>query len=153
MAFTTQKLANHRVLVEGKDINGYEGRMVLDSAEWDHLAQERAASDATEEFDFEVESFYAPLTAAADRLVEAAQAVGAEDPLFSEVIREGTQGVDAVNTVRIHLSKDSVILKLIELGKTARLVWVADVLEILESAPETSQTLFKGNGEGITDLS
>lgn len=134
MTFTTRRLAGQRALVTGTDVLGQTGTAVLDTAEWDRFKQERDHEKLHEDFDAKVEKFYAPLIEAADKLTAAHKAASAPDPLFSEVVVEGTEGVAAVQEVRVHLSKDSAILKLIESGQAHdRLVWVNDSLEILEA--------------------
>jgi hypothetical protein len=134
MTFTIRRLAGHRALVTGTDVLGQTGTAVLDTDEWDRFKAQREHSELHKEFDATVEAFYAPLIEAAEKLQADHDKEFEPDPLFSEVVVEGVEGVEPVQEVRIHLSKDSAILKLIEQGSAHdRLVWVNDSLEILET--------------------
>ena len=134
MSFTTTDLVNNRVLVEGTDRLGHIGRTVLDSTQFLELSARDDHSLAHEAFDAEVRAFYAPLTAAAEKL-EAAQQVQAED-LFTEVVQEAVEATAGQQEIRVRLSRDTVILRLIEQGDDERLIWVNDQIEI--TAPVTS---------------
>ena len=141
MTFTIRRLAGHRALVTGTDVLGQTGTAVLDTDEWDRFKAQREHSEAHDEFDKTVEAFYAPIIEAADKLTAQHDATHAPDPLFSEVVVEAVEGVEPVQEVRMHLSKDSAILKLIEQGGAHnRLVWVNDSLEILETGVAVSSS-------------
>ena len=132
MSFNIKNLAGDRALIEGTDILGYTGRIVVCSHEWNELKRLRKHETAHAAFDAAVEDFYADLAAAAAQL-EASHKANELDPLFYEVIEEGAEAVEGKKEQRLVLSKDSVILKLIESGNTDRLIWVGDDLEILEA--------------------
>ena len=134
MSFTTTDLVNNRVLVEGTDRRGRVGRTVLGSTQFRELSARDDHSLAHEAFDAEVRAFYAPLTAAAEKL-EAAHQVQAED-LFTEVVQEAVEATAGQQEIRVHLSSDTVILRLLEQGDDERLIWVNGYLEI--TAPVTS---------------
>lgn len=139
MSFTVQRLAGDRALISGNDINGYEGRTVISTYEYDRITEDTAHDQAHAEFDAAIEAFYAPLTEAAGRLEATHHADS--DPLFTHVVQEAVEAVAGRDEIRVHLNKDTVILRLIDAGETDRLIWVRDELEILEkvSAPSTIQ--------------
>ena len=128
MSFTTTELTQNRVLVEGTDRLGFNGRTVLDSSQWQELKADRGHSDAHAEFDAAVNDFYAPLLAAVEK-IEASHLANRDD-LFEVVVQEGEDGKAAVEEIRVALTKDSAILRLLEQGDEARLIWVGDSLEI-----------------------
>lgn len=132
MSFNIKNLAGDRALIEGTDILGYTGRIVVCSHEWNELKRLRKQDEAHAAFDAAVGDFYADLTAAAAAL-EASHEADGMDSLFYEVIGEAVEAVEGKPEQRLVLSKDSVILKLIESGNTDRLIWVGDQLEILEA--------------------
>lgn len=132
--FTTTRLTGHRVLVEGTDIRGNEGTTVLDSQQWDDLAAHSQYHQDVDAFDAAVEEFFAPLTTAAEALEAKRQQ--AEDPLTYVVMSEGVDGQEARAEVRVRLSNDSILLRLLEAGDTDRLIWVNDTLEVLEAATQ-----------------
>ena len=137
--FKTTNLSGNRVLVAGTDKLGFSGRTVLDSTEWAELKATRAFQAAEDAFNLANEEFYAPITAAAEALEAAADAAkNAElEDIFYEELQTGEAAKAESPTVRQLLSKDSVILKLIETGAADdRLIWIGDDLEIL--APATS---------------
>lgn len=132
MTFNITKLTGQRVLVSGQDILGTDGRTVLDSQQWDEINAHSKFLDASDQFDAEVEAFFAPINEAADKLA-AAQVGPAEDPLAFVVLHEGEEGVDAKPEVRIKLTHDSVVLRILESSDTSRLLWVGDTLEVTEA--------------------
>ena len=139
MTFTTNNLVNNRVLVSGTDVNGIEGRTVLDGTEWADIKAHQEFDSAEADFAKAVDEFFAPLVKAA----EARESVFKqdEDPLSLVILDEGEEGTPArARNVR-RLSKDSMILRLIESGQDDRLVWVDNDLEILsEPASPTQQS-------------
>lgn len=133
--FNTINLAGERVLVEGKDRRGVDGSIVLDAREWNAIKAERSLESLHEEFDAKVREFFAPLTEAADALVDKAKPK--TDPLFFVVAQEAEQGQAAQAEVLHHLSHDSVVLRAIEEGiAQSRLVWVNGALEVLEAGSD-----------------
>lgn len=62
----------------------------------------------------------------------------ANDPAFNFVVREGVEGVEAKPEKRVILSHDSAVLRLIDSGRTDRLVWVGnDRIEIVANKKPT----------------
>ena len=128
--FNTTKLAGQRVLVRGTTDEQYE---ILDSSEWDEIKLHLAHHEASDAFDYSVKEFFAPLLEAADAAAEhlALLAAEANDPAFTIVVSEGTEGVEAEPAEAITLSRESAILRMIESGDTSRLVWVGSSIEIV----------------------
>jgi len=134
MTFTTAQIAGgNRVLVQGTDAFGVTGSTVVDSTEWDSVKQHQALHVAQDEFDAAVEEFFAPIEAAMAALDKAVERPE-RDAINYVVLHDGIEGVDHVPAQIQKLSKDSVILRVIEQGDYARLVWVGDELEVLEVA-------------------
>lgn len=127
--FTSVKLTDERVLVRGTDVMGHEGETVLNSAQWNEVIAHTEHSLAVEDFDRAVEEFFAPLTAAAEKVSK--QMTKPTDPLSYVVLHEGTEGVEGTDDVLVKLNKDSMILRLLESNDFDRLVWVGKELEIL----------------------
>ena len=138
MTFSTVNLVGERVLVKGTDFLGTEGQVVLDSSQWIAVNREKQLKEATTEFDAAVEEFFAPLTQAADK----AKAVGnkpEQDPIEFVVLEEGETGTPGKAPHLVKLTKDSVILRLIEENAgTDRLAWVNDTLEVLAASQSAS---------------
>lgn len=128
--FTTTKLVNQRVLVKGTDKFGTEGQTVLDASQWNELSVDKRFDAATKEFDAAVESFFAPLTEAADKVKAAHHQE--PDPVGFVVLSEAVEGV-APQPARVRmLTPDSIVLRLLESGDGDRLAWINDNLEVLE---------------------
>ena len=125
MSFTTTALVGNRVLVTGTDFLGTEGKAVLDSSQWVAVNARKQHKQASKEFDDAVEEFFKPLTEAADK-AQQALAGKTQDPVEFVVLSEATDGVKAKPAQIVALSKDSIIIRLIEEGTTDRLVWVND---------------------------
>ena len=138
-SFKTIRLANHRVLVDGTDAFGNSGRTVLDSTQWDGIKAELTKSTVEDQFNKAVEEFYAPLIEKIDAIV-AADEKSIVDDAYTLVVGETVEAVDAVAPAVYRLSQDSAILRLIEEGKTDRLVWVGDKLEIIAEVPVDAAT-------------
>jgi len=132
MTFTTIKLMNERVLVQGTDVFGGSGKTTLDASQWNELALRKDVSKAQEAFDQAVEEFYKPIMEAAEAAAKVVEKP--EDSTSFIVIEEGTEGVAHQPKQIVKLTRDSIILRLIEQGNTDRLVWVDDELEILEAS-------------------
>lgn len=130
MTFTTSNLVNDRVLVQGTDGNGVTNQTVIDGREWAEVKAHQEFNAADADFDKAVNEFFAPLVKAA----EAREAVfkQEEDPLSLVILDEGEEGTPARARQVRRLSRDSMILRLIESGQDDRLVWVDSDLEILQ---------------------
>lgn len=125
--FNQTRLAGHRVLVEG----AYADRFtVLDSAEYDHMYAEDAFTKATEEFDLVVAEFFAPITAAADRLHEELEAEVVENP-YVVVVQDEVQPTVGQPRQTILVSHDTAVLRILNSGDTSKLVWLGNTIEIL----------------------
>lgn len=127
--FTTLELVNDQTLVTGEDINGGLGQQVVDSSQWAEIKSLVQLNQATEEFDKAVEEFFAPLNAAADKAQAATSRP--QDPAAYVVLQEGVEGAQEQPAHVVALTKDSVILRLIEEGQHDRLIWVNGELVVL----------------------
>lgn len=145
MSFTTLNLTGERVLVKGTDTQGTEGSVVLDATEWNQVKRQQAHASAHEDFDATVEEFFAPLLAAAEKF-EDSKAQPELDPIAYVVVHEGTPAVQGQDEVRLRLSGDSIVLRLLESGDTDRLVWVHEQLEVLETLPGTQPAQVVSSG-------
>lgn len=138
MTFTTTALVGDRVLVRGEDFLGTSGQVVLDSSQWAEVNRTKQFKEATKEFDAAVEEFFAPLTEAADKAKAKGQAPE-QDPIEFVVLEEGENGTPGKPAHLVKLTKDSVVLRLIEENAdTDRLAWVNDTLEILAASQAPS---------------
>lgn len=131
MTFTVTRLAGNRAVVSGTDAAKNKGSVILDTTQYDHIAHSTAVAEATAEFDATVHAFYAEIEAATDKLTEAQNAPVNSDDRFKLVVSEAVEGACAHPEISITLSKDTVILRLIDAGESDQLVWVGDALEIL----------------------
>ena len=138
MTFTTTKLVGNRVRVSGMDHFAVEGVTVLDSSQWDEINGNTEFNQATEAFDAAVESFFAPLLEAAGELAKAGNRP--TDSLGYVVLQEGVEATPGRQEQLVKLTRDSMVLRLLESGDHSRLVWIDDSLEILEVAVTTSVT-------------
>lgn len=127
--FSTLNLVNNQVLVAGVDTTGAEGKEVIDGTQWAELTAHTEHLAAHDDFDEAVEEFFAPLTAAVQKLE--ATAVISEDPISFIDFGEDIAATEAESSTRVHLTRDSIILRLIENNESDRLIWVGDRLEIL----------------------
>ena len=142
-SFKTIRLANHRVLVDGTDVFGYQNRTVLDSTQWDGIQATLKKDTLEDQFNRAVEEFYAPLIEKIDAIV-AADEKSIVDDVYILTVGETVEAVDAVAPAVYRLSQDSAILRLIQDGDVDRLVWVGDELEIIaiyaeEEAPADAE--------------
>lgn len=137
MSFSITRLANSRAIVKGEDAHGGSGSCVVYTQQWDEIKAESSYSDALDDFNEAVEEFFAPLLAAAEA-AEAAAVVKPDDPIEYVVLQDAVEGVEATPRQLIHLTHDSIVLRLIEEGDSDRLIWVDGGLEILELAPVLS---------------
>lgn len=140
MTFTTTRLVNNRVSVRGTDINGVEGQCVLDSRQWDELAERAEYQVARAKFDEATRAFYEPLNKATEQL-EAAQAGNEPDELTFIELEPGEEHVVGRTPQRVYLTHDSQVLRLLGGGNTDRLVWVGDQLEIVETGATVQQAI------------
>lgn len=133
MTFATTKLAGHRVLVEGTDFRGITGSTVLDGGQLATLTKATGADKAQADYDAAVKAFYAPLTDATDKLVEA-QSVGETDARYIFEVSGPVEAVAGKAAVKVRLTQDSAVLRILENEglDTSSLVWVNDELEIVE---------------------
>ena len=122
MSFTTINLANDQVLVEGTDLRGNSGSVVLDGTEWNAMQERDRISGAFEKFDESIEAFFAPLVEAAKQVSEAHKVT--IDPLLYIVEQEEVQPQEGKAERLVRLGTDTVILRAIALDKTDRLIWV-----------------------------
>ena len=134
--FKTIRLANHRVLVQGTDQFGTTNQTVLDSTQWDGIKAELTKSTVEDQFNAAVEEFYAPLLEKIDAIVADAQKSVVDDA-YVLTVGETVNAVEAVAPTVYRLNQDSAILRLLEEGRTDRLVWVNDKLEIIAEQDET----------------
>jgi hypothetical protein len=132
MTFTTKNLVDNRVLVSGTDQFGIDGSTVLNGTQWAEINEHTQFDAATEEFAAAVEAFFAPLTEATEKFEEARKRT--EDGLSYVVLHEGVAATPGQPEQLVKLSKDSMVLRLLEQGDSDRLVWVDGGLEILEVA-------------------
>jgi hypothetical protein len=137
MTFTTTALVDNRVLVQGTDFLGVDGKTVLDSSQWLEVNKATHFKEATNEFDAAVKEFFAPLTEASDKL-EAIQKGDAPDPVTFVVLDEETKAVPGKPAHLVKLTKDSIILRLLEQGASDRLAWVNEELEIIASPSQAT---------------
>lgn len=128
MTFTTINLTGDRVLVRGTDISGAAGEEVLDASQWNELNARDDVSRAQQAFDDAVHEFFAPLTEAAEKAHKALEQP--EDSTAYVVVDEGSEGQQRRPKQVVKLTRDSIVLRLIEEGTTDRLIWVNDQLEV-----------------------
>lgn len=124
MTFTVQNMLGNKALITGTDLAGNDGRMTVDTTQWDELQARANFSKAAEDFDAEVEKFFAPITKAAKKAQKKMDRAQAPDPASYIVLKEGVEGVKAEPAQLVSLTTDSIILRLIEDGDTDRLVWI-----------------------------
>ena len=139
--FNVTELAGHRALVTG-DANQ---QCILDTTERDELRFILENREVDQMFDEDIADFFEPLTQAAElhdlrHKALAKQFEQVDDPAFTFVMKEAVEGVEAVEEERVVLSHDSVVLRLIDSGRTDRLVWVGnDLIEIVAHNPRDTQ--------------
>jgi hypothetical protein len=123
MSFTVQTMLGGTALVSGTDKLGNAGKCLVSTTQWDELTGRDNFSKAQADFDAEVEKFFAPLEKAAKKAKKALERP-AQDPAEYIVLTEAKKGRVATPAEVVSLTKDSIILRLIEEGTTDRLVWV-----------------------------
>lgn len=136
--FNIRLLAGERALITGTDDAGDKHKTIVSTMDFNARKQRNTVVLAQEEFDKAVEEFYAPIIAAAEAVNKKVEPV--RDPAFFEVVQEETMGVAPKQEIVHRLPHDTVILNLIEAGKTDRLIWIDDTIEVLEYvAPTTTE--------------
>ena len=134
MTFQVQSMLGGSALVTGTDKLGNEGKTVVSTIQWDELTGRDNFSKAQADFDAEVEKFFKPLTKAAKK-AEKALARPSQDPAEYIVLKEAVVGTAPSPAEIVPLTRDSIILRLIEEGNTDRLVWVDEsTLGVLASS-------------------
>lgn len=138
MTFTVTRLADSQALISGTDRFSVSGQMVVSTAQWDDIKNNKLFHKATEAFDDQVQEFFKDiLDAAAEVQAVLDGSKKAQDPNEFVVFSEGTEGVAAVEPEIRRLSHDSQVLRLIEEGNSDRLLWVHDELVITEYIADT----------------
>ena len=126
MSFNYTHLANDRMLVEGDDPNTQA--TILFAHQWYDLKRRQIFQDASDTYNAEVVAFYAPLTEAADRVIEAQKTE--EDEAYSILLSEAVEHTCGADEERVYLNDDSAIARLVELGQHDRLRWVGNTIVI-----------------------
>lgn len=122
-SFTVQNMLGSKALVSGVDDLGNTGSVVLDTTQWDEIQTNARFSTAKADFDAAVNEFFAPLVEAAEAAEAAAQQT--YDELEYVVVTEAQEGQPSVEQEILELTRDSIILRIIESGDTSRLIWVS----------------------------
>ena len=126
MSFTVTYLAGDRALVQ-EDTH----QIILDAEEYLAMKLRQKKTGLIAQYDQSVADFFKPLTDMADKIKSVEEQENRIDPDFHFVLAEGTEGEEPVRREVYRLEKDTVILRLIEEGRTERLIWIGDQLEIL----------------------
>ena len=126
MSFTITYLANDRALVQEG-----EHQIILDAEEYLSMKRHQEQTGLIAQYNQSVTDFFKPLTDATDKIKELEKQTDRIDPDFLLVLAEGTEGEEPVRREAYRLGPDTVILRLIEEGRTERLIWIGDQLEIL----------------------
>lgn len=126
MSFTVTYLAGDRALVQ-EDTH----QIILDAEEYLAMKLHQEKTGLIAQYDQSVADFFKPLTDMADKIKSVEEQENRIDPDFHFVLTEGTEGEEPVRREVYRLEKDTVILRLIEEGRTERLIWIGDQLEIL----------------------
>ena len=148
--FSITNLSGHRALVKGTDNHGVSDEAVLDTTQWDEIQAHFEGDSAMEDFDREVEAFFAPITEAKERL-EAAIKERESDPLAELVVHEPVEATRGSEGLSYTLTKDSQVLRLIDEGQADRLIWVKGSLEIAAEAVAYAAPT-QGAGAGVVDF-
>ena len=126
MSFTITYLAGDRALVQ-EDTH----QIILDAEEHLSLKRHLEEKSLVVGFDQTVKDFFGPIVEAAEKINELRAKEADLDPDLYVVLTEAVEGVEPVRREAYKLTKDTVILRLIEEGRTERLIWIGDQLEIL----------------------
>lgn len=135
MTFTTTRLINQRVLIEGADAVGNTGSIIVSSVQWDEVNQKQNYNLALESFNDTVAEFFAPLDQALNAL-EQVNRKPDQDPIAYVVFQEGSDPSPGEVRHIVHLDEDAIILRLIKEGMSDRLRWIdSNQLAILTYEP------------------
>ena len=126
MSFTITYLADDRALVQ-EDTH----QIILDAEEYLAMKLHQEKTGLIAQYDQSVADFFKPLTDMADKIKGVEEQENRIDPDFHVVLAEGTEGEEPIRREVYRLEKSTVILRLIEEGRTERLIWIGDDLEIL----------------------
>lgn len=126
MSFTVTYLAGDRALVQENT-----HQIIVDAEEYLAMKLRQEKTGLIAQYDQSVADFFKPLTDMADKIKSVEEQENRIDPDFHFVLAEGTEGEEPVRREVYRLEKDTVILRLIEEGRTERLIWIGDQLEIL----------------------
>ena len=126
MSFTVTYLAGDRALVQ-EDTH----QIILDAEEYLAMKLHQEKAGLIAQYDQSVADFFKPLTDMADKIKSVEEQENRIDPDFLFVLAEGTEGEEPVRREVYRLAESTVILRLIEEGRTERLIWIGDQLEIL----------------------
>jgi len=127
--FNTTGLSGDRVLVTGTDEQAQPRQVILDATEFNQYWTNDLTKKAAADFDAAVEAFFAPLMDAADKVEAATKKM--HDPAFYVVVQESSPGSEEKHEILHKLGKDTVVLRMLHEGNTARLLWVGDSIEVL----------------------
>ena len=122
--FTLKYLTGNRVYVYGTNDAGIQHEVVLDGTMLREIQQYHLVHKAGDAYDRTVEEFFAPLTDAAE-ILQLVQQPLEEDPAFVYVVEEGVEPVKGVEPEAYKLDHDGAVLRLLETGDIARLIWVS----------------------------
>ena len=136
MTFSTTNLTGERVLVRGNDVHGNTGEAILDAAQWNELKVREDVKQAQADFDAAVEEMFKPILEAADKATKAMERP--TDAVSYVVLEEAEEGRPGKRGHVVHLSRDSIVLRLIEQGNTDRLIWVNGELEVTEASVQST---------------
>jgi hypothetical protein len=123
MSFEIQYMLGNKAKVSGTDSAGITGATVVDTTEWEQLKQQLDTDTAIAAADEKIKQFLAPLVEAVDE-IKAAKAGPTPDSLEYVVTKPGVDAVAGQEEELTQLSLDSIILRAIEEGQEARLMWV-----------------------------
>jgi hypothetical protein len=124
MSFAVQYMLGGEAHVSGTDSKNNGGSTVLDATQWLDVQADSRYSTAKADFDSKMEAFFAPVLEAAKALDEAATPAKL-DPIEYVVLNEGVEAVPGQEKEILELTKDSIVLRLIDMDDTDRLVWVS----------------------------
>lgn len=125
MSFTRINLAGESVLVKGTDAYGASGSEVLDATEYNHYSANSELDQAVAEVDNAIAELLAPIQAAAEKVADI-RAGKTLDPLLYVVEQEEQDALPGMPRIVTKLSRDTVILRALDQGLEARLIWVND---------------------------
>ena len=151
MTFTVTRLVGNRALVQGTDTLGTSGKTVVDTTQWDDINGHDQYSQAEADFESAVNQFFGPLIEAAEKFEREVDVPS--DPAGYVVLQEEVEATEGQERVIVQLTRDSMILRLIEQGETDRLVWVGDTLEVSEHVTDDQAQATVEEVLGATEVS